>query len=135
MSGVLTRREILRDFLAAHARAAIRPGKHDCITWSSAARAAMTGVDVMDGWRGSYCTIEEGLQLCLQHGFESHVAFVTQGLEEIPVAYAQVGDLVEMEGVDGLAAMGIVGGALVHVLHLRGGGIVPLTDAKRAWRV
>lgn len=135
MSRLPNWREALRDYLAAHARTVIRPGQHDCITWSAGARAAMTGIDVMAGHRGSYSSIEEGLQLCLQHGFEDHVAAVTQGLEEIPVAYAQVGDLVEMEGADGLAAMGIVGGALVHVLHLRGAGIAPLTDAKRAWRV
>lgn len=135
MSRLPNWREALRDYLAAHARAVIRPGQHDCITWSSGARAAMTGVDVMAGHRGSYSTVEEGLQLCLQGGFDSHVAFVTQGLAEIPVAYAQVGDLVEMAGEDGLAAMGIIGGAQVHVLQLRGAGIAPLTDARRAWRV
>jgi hypothetical protein len=135
MSRLPNWREALRDYLAAHARTVIRPGQHDCITWSNGARAAMTGVDVMAGHRGSYSTVEEGLQLCLQHGFDSHIAFVTHGLTEIPVAYAQVGDLVEMAGEDGLAAMGIVGGAQVHVLHLRGAGIAPLTDARRAWRV
>lgn len=128
-------RSRLEGFLAAHARRAYRPGRHDCITFASDARKALTGLDLMAQHRGRYHSVEAGLEIARSLGFEDHVAFVTQDLSAIPPAFAQVGDLAELEGVDGLAAMGVVGGSHIYALSPRGWGIVPLTTAVGAWRV
>ena len=120
--------------ISEHSRIAYRPGSHDCILFAGGARAAVRGEDLTGPYMGHYTTLEEGFNLLRSLGFASHIEAVTQGLEEIPVAFAQVGDLVELEGDDGLAAMGVVGGEHIYALLPRGAGIVPLTSARRAWR-
>lgn len=121
--------------IAAHARVAFRPGVHDCRLFAAGGREAVTGVDVAGRFRGCYTTIEEGVKHARSLGFADDLAPVVEGLEEIAPIYAQVGDLVALEGPGGVDAMGIVQGDMIHVLHLRGAGLVPLTDARRAWRV
>lgn len=125
----------LAAYLAETVRRPFRPGRHDCVLWAAGARAAMTGVDMMAEWRGRYSTVEEGLQLARQAGCDDPWLHVVSGLEEIAPAYAQVGDLVVLDGDDGLPAMGVVQGAAIYVLHPRGAGMVQLTAARRAWRV
>ncbi len=124
----------LSTHIAGHSRVAYRPGSHDCILFAGGARAAVRGEDLTGPYMGRYTTLEEGFELLHSLGFADHVEAITQGLEEIPVAFAQVGDLVELEGEDGLAAMGVVGGEHIYALLPRGAGIVPLTSARRAWR-
>lgn len=121
--------------IAAHARVPFRPGHHDCALFASGGREALTGVDVLAPVRGCYSTIEEGFELAVQHGYASPFDAVVDGLEEIPPAYAQVGDLALVDGDVGLPAMGIVQGELVCVLHPRGLAMLPLTDVRRAWRI
>ncbi len=121
--------------IAAHARLPFRPGSHDCALFASGGRAALTGTDVLAPVRGCYSTLEEGFELAARHGYASPFDAVVDGLEEIPPAYAQVGDLALLEGDDGHPAMGIVQGELVCVLHPRGVAMLPLTDVRRAWRV
>ena len=111
-----------------------RPGQHDCILFAGGARAAVRGEDLTGHYMGRYRTLEEGFELLRELGHPGHVEAITAGLEEIPVAYAQPGDLVELEGEDGIAAMGVVGGEHIYALLPRGAGIVPLTSARRAWR-
>ena len=120
--------------IAAHARTAYRPGQHDCILFAGGARAAVRGEDLAGPFVGRYSTLEDGFKLLESLGYDDHVAAITSGLEEIPVAYAAEGDLVELEGIDGIAAMGVVAGEHIYALTPRGAGVVPLTSAKRAWR-
>ena len=125
----------LAAYLQDTARRPFRPGVHDCVLWAAGARAAMTGIDPMADWRGRYSTIEEGLRLALQHGCAEPWLQVVVDLEEVPPAYAQVGDLALLDGEDGVPALGVVQGAAIYVLHPRGTGTVPLTRSRRAWRV
>ena len=78
---------------------------------------------------------EEKAELARAHGCDDPFAHVVDGLSEIPVAYAAVGDLVEMQGIDGLPALGIVMGEMVATVGLRGRELAPLTSARKAWRV
>ncbi|MBJ2150599.1 hypothetical protein [Paracoccus sp. IB05] len=124
----------LTAFIAEHSRTAYRPGRHDCILFAGGARLAVRGEDLTGPYIGRYRTIAGGLKLLRTLGHADHVSAITGGLEQIPVAYAQVGDLVELEGEDGLAAMGVVGGEHIYALTPRGAGLVLLTSARRAWR-
>ncbi|NTT88274.1 DUF6950 family protein [Tabrizicola fusiformis] len=128
-------RSRLADYVAATARAPYRPGRHDCILFAAGGRAALTGVDVMADWRGRYTTVQEGLELALQHGCTDPWAHVVSGLEEVPVAYGAVGDIALLDGADGLPAMGIIQGEMIYTVHPRGAALVPLTEARRVWRV
>lgn len=135
----MTRRADWRSRLTAYlvetGNRRFRPGQHDCVLWAAGAREAVTGDDPMRDWRGRYSTIEEGLQLALQHGCSEPWLQVVAGLDEVPPAYGQVGDLALLDGADGLPALGVVQGAGIYVLHPRGVGLVPLTEARRVWRL
>lgn len=127
-------RSRLAAHLAAHARIAFRPGQHDCVLFAAGARLAVRGEDLITAFKGRYTTIEEGFALAVEAGFADPFEGVVAGLEEIPPAFAQVGDLALLEGTDGLPAMGIVQGAMIACLHPRGAGLVPITEARRVWR-
>lgn len=128
-------RECLVRYLAASARRSLRPGQHDCVIWAAGAREAMTGEDLTSAVRGAYNTIQEGLELARSMGWPEPWMAVVSGLEEVPPAFAQVGDIALLDGDDGLPAMGVVQGALIYVLGLRGTNLVPMTSARRVWRV
>lgn len=120
--------------LAAHARVAYRPGVHDCVLFAGGARLAVRGEDLLGPYLGRYATIEEGFALAAEAGFEDPFQAIVQGLDELPPAFGQVGDLALLGGADGLPAMGVVQGEMIAVLTPRGAGLVPLTDARRVWR-
>lgn len=111
-----------------------RPGEHDCALAAADAVAAITGVDLAQPWRGTYSTLEEGMELLRAAGVEDHVELVGRHLPEIPPIMAQTGDLVAVLEGNHLA-LGVCGGSVIHVLGVDGGGVVGLERAVRAWRV
>lgn len=126
--------------LAQVARQPYRPGTQDCALFAAGAVAAMTGEDLAAPWRGHYRSVKEGLKALRAAGFADHLAFVSAHFPEIPPAFANPGDLAELEGLDGLPALGVVQGEHVYVLRpvvdgVGGIGLVPLTAVRRAWRV
>ncbi len=131
-------RNRLATLISACARTPARPGQFDCVLLVVGARLAITGEDILAPHEGAvYATYEEGFELLRAAGFEDHIAWATQGLTEIPPAFARAGDIAELDGNDGIAALGIVQGENVYVLHpgARGIGLVPLTEVRRAWRL
>lgn len=135
---MVERRKDWRPRLAAYlgevARLRFRPGEHDCALFAAGAVEAMTGTDLAAGWRRTYRTLEDGLALLAQEGHGDHVALAAAHLEEVAPIRAQVGDVAAVR--EGAAlALGIVQGPSIYVLRPSGLGLVPLTDAERAFRV
>lgn len=126
-------RQRLIDHIVATAGEPFKPGTHDCALAAANAVKAMTGKDYARGFRG-YRTIAEGLRKLKAKGYEDHVALVAEHFEEIPPSMAQVGDIAVVQGDDGLA-LAIVQGELLYVTAPQGRALVPLTSAKRAFRV
>lgn len=125
----------LQAYLATTATLSFRPGTHDCILFAAGAREALTGVNPMAGWAGLYTTIEGGLELARAHGCDDPYAHVTEGLDAVPPAFAQVGDIALLPGIDGRPALGVVLGEMVATVGLRGGELAPLALVTQAWRV
>lgn len=126
-------RVALTDYIVATAAAPFEPGKVDCGLWAAGAVKAMTGTDLARGLRG-YRTIKGGLKKLKAGGHDDHVALAAARLEEIPPAMAQVGDVAVVDGDDG-PALGIVQGEMIYVAAPQGRALVPLTSARRAFRV
>ena len=127
-----------RGRLHAHIEAARRlpfshASGHDCASFAAGAVLAMTGQDHRS-WAGQYATYAAGLRRVRESGWLDHIDYVSAHFDAIPVAQAQMGDLAAVPGDDGLA-LGVVGGAEVFVLRPDGLATVPLTAAKKAWRV
>ncbi len=111
-----------------------RPGRWDCALFTAGAIHAMTGIDHARGWRSKYGSLARGREMLQAMGYSDHVEFIAHLHEEIPVAFAQVGDVAVIIENDE-PALGIVQGERVWVLRPSGLGTVDLTDAVRAFRV
>lgn len=110
-----------------------RPGRLDCALFAAGAVEAMTGVDHAKGRRG-YRTLATGEQKLRAEGYASHIDLVAAIFEEVPVAFAQAGDLAAVPTDEG-PALGVVQGEYVYVMQPGGLGLVPLLTAARAFRV
>jgi len=121
-------------YLAAASRTPFAPGAHDCALFAAGAVQAMTGNDLAEGWRGRYRTLAGGRRVLKREGVADHVALAARHLEEVPVSWAQPGDVAAVPTADG-PALGVVQGASIYVVSAAGLGLVPLTAAARAFRV
>jgi hypothetical protein len=124
----------LIQFMGDAARTPFQPGVHDCALFAAGAVFAMTDVDFAADFRGQYTTIKGGLKLLQKAGYSDHVALAAQLFEEIPPAFAAVGDLAVVPDAQG-DALGIVQGSGIYVLTLDRLGVVSLLTASRAFRV
>jgi hypothetical protein len=125
----------LEDYLARVAGQPFRPGRHDCALFVAGAVEAMTGEDPAAAWRGAYRSLDAGQDALQAAGFADHVALVAAACEEVPPALAAVGDIAVLPGAGKGAALGLVQGAAVYVLHPGGLGLVNRLHVERAFRV
>jgi hypothetical protein len=126
--------QILADFMAA----ADRPfewGAWDCGLFSAACVQAMTGVDIAAEFRGRYKTAK-GARRVMRGTMGEMMTRVaaTYGMPEIRPSLAQRGDMVMIDTPDG-EALGICIGATIACLSPFGLLFLPMTRARRAWRV
>jgi len=129
-------RSRLRTYLDAKATEPFRPGKHDCAMFVMGAVEAMTGEDPAHDLRGKYRTLEDARGLVRQKGVADMIGLAEHRLgDEVPAIFAGEGDVAVLTDDEGLPAFGLVQGALVYVLRPSGLGLVPLTQAERAFRV
>lgn len=105
----------------------------DCALFVAGAVEAMTGEDFAADLRG-YGSIERGLVELRRRGFDDHVAYVASLFEEVPVAFAQPGDIAVVPVETG-EALGLVQGEAIYVSGIDGRYLVPLLSATRAFRV
>lgn len=118
----------LHDHIAALAHRPFAEGRHDCATFARDWVLAATGRDPLQGYR--HPNIRAGLRWLKRRGFDRPEDFAAAHLPEVAPCLARLGDLALVDD-----AMGIVGGEFVYVLRPDGLGLVPLTHARRAFRV
>lgn len=138
MSGSIARR--LTDWLAGS-----RPGAFDwaaanCCHFAAAWVQHATGRDPMAGLPRT-ATARQALRLVRRLGGSLQAAWTQQlGVQPLPAALAQVGDLVLMPSQAGAVgvggAVGVCGGASVVLAGDLGGHLwVPLAGGSAAWRL
>ena len=125
----------LRAFLAAQANAPFVMGDMDCGALAGGAIEAMTGENPHAKVAGKYKTMTGALRALKRLGHEDHVAYAASVLEELknPLE-AAFGDIAVVNSPDG-PALGVVTGPHIEVRAPGGRGVVPLTDAVRAFRI
>lgn len=105
---------------------------HHCGFFAADCVERITGVDLAADWRG--LTLAEGLLALRRDGLQDHVALAARDLPEIPVSFAQPGDLAVIPSGE-WEALGVVQGAMVYVLRPEGLGLVSLLSATRMFKV
>ena len=123
----------LRAFLAEQGDKQFQFGQQDCGALAGGAIEAMTGENPHAKVAGKYKTMAGALRALKRLGHEDHIAYAASLLGEIDPLYAQFGDIAVVQGDDG-PALGVVVGAHIEVRTPAGRGVVPLTDAVRAFR-
>ena len=124
----------LRSYLAAQADAPFAYGSADCGAFAGGAIEAMTGENPHAKVAGKYKTMAGALRALKRLGHEDHIAYAASVLNEIDPLYAQFGDVAVVDSPEG-PALGVVVGSHIEIRTPEGRGVVPLTDAVRAFRV
>ena len=124
----------LRAYLAAQADAPFEMGRVDCGSFAGGAVKAMTGENPHAAVAGKYKTMKGALRALKRLGHEDHIAYAASVMDEIDPLYAQFGDIAVVDSPEG-PALGVVVGAHIEIRTPEGRGVVPLTDAVRAFRV
>lgn len=109
-------------------------GAIDCGAFAGGAVEAMTGENPHAKVAGRYKTMKGALRALKRLGHDDHVAYAASLLTEIEPLYATFGDIAVVDSPEG-PALGVVVGAHIEVRTPQGRGVVPLTDAVRAFRV
>lgn len=124
----------------ALAEAARRPfawGSHDCALFAAGVVQALTGTDPAAELRGRYETAAGAARALGSGGLAATAEALAcaHGMEAIPPLMAQRGDVVlfETEGRDALGVVDLNG--RIAAAGEAGLVVLPLSHAKRAWRV
>lgn len=125
----------LRKFLDDQSKVPFKWGTADCGALAGGAIEAMTGENPHSIVAGKYSSLEESKTVLKQHGFKDHVDMVAKLLTKIPPAEAAMGDIAIVNTKDG-PCLGVVTGAYIEARSPSVGHVaVPLTEAKRAYRI
>jgi len=113
-------------------------GYHDCCVFAARCIQAMTGVNLAFRWQGCYHALEDVDHVLKDCGgliglVEMIAAEV--GMEEVPPAFAQRGDLALIVTESGPALAICVGAELIAARAPAGLASVPAGAAQRAWRI
>lgn len=134
----MTRKENWPDALLATVDAAqSKPfawGTHDCCTFTADCVRAMTGVDLMENFRGRYTSARGAVRAGAEAGYTALADIWCAALTEIAPLTARRGDVILFEAVEGLA-VGVVIGHQAVAAGPEGVTLIPLELWRRAWRV
>lgn len=109
-------------------------GSNDCVAFAADCVAAMHGKDSMAEFRTERrCARQAQQQLAEGGGLDAGLA--RAGLEEVPPAFAQVGDLVLLRLGPRRRVLGVCNGLEALSPARRGLGQAPMANAVQAWRV
>lgn len=121
--------------ITAHRPHPFEWGLHDCAILSADAVFAVTGLDLAATYRGHYSTKQGAREILLAHGHQTAVDPVAMRFQEIHPSQCVVGDLAVVETRYGPATAPVVGAELAAYSRAGVLGSVPLSAAKRAFRI
>lgn len=126
----MNRTAILSDYIDRVAQRRHQYGVNDCLLMTAGAVELLTGVDHAEGYRGRYSSLAEGRKLI----GTSLLRFVSDRLDQIDPVRAVDGDVGAVkQGRE--FGFGVFIGPHLYVLTENGIGILPRTDAVKAFKV
>jgi len=126
----MNRTAILADYVDRVAGRKFQWGVNDCLIMVAGAVELLTGVDHADGFRGRYGSLAEGKKLI----GTTLLRFVAARLQPIEAVRAIDGDVGAVkQGREW--GFGVFIGPYLYVMTENGIGILPRTDAVKAFRV
>lgn len=127
---MINRRAILSDYIDSVAGKRFQWGVNDCLIMVAGAVELLTGVDHADGFRGRYNSLAEGKALI----GTTLLRFVAERLDGIRTVDATDGDVGAVkQGREW--GFGVFIGPYLYVMTETGIGILPRSDAVKAFKV
>jgi hypothetical protein len=132
--------ESMHKFVVSKATVPFAFGTNDCAMFVSDHIKAITGIDIAQGVRGTYSTeLGAAKQYAAAGGLDTHFAKIAaaNGFTEIPVVYAQRGDVLfnPQSGQPALLVMDFDG---IHAIGIHDTGTARIKargNCTRAWRI
>lgn len=109
-------------------------GKNDCTLFGADVVTALTGVDLAEKYRGKYRSLTGGIKLLKRDGYKSHTDFLEKHFDEVPTAFAQVGDLGIADTEFGTAICVVMGG-FAYGLSEFGLSKIPTNELVKTFKV
>ena len=108
-----------------------------CLAFPGKVALALTGKDPTEKYRKKFSTEQEAKKYLAKQGGgrKSFADLLAKECREIPVATARAGDWALLTNPDGSETLGVVTGSRIAATTKSGIGTVPLSRAKRAYRV
>lgn len=128
---MINRLAVLSDYVDRVAGRPFQWGVNDCLIMVAGAVELLTGVDHAEGYRGRYHSLAEGKRLI----GKSLLRFVAERLEPIDPVRAVDGDVGAVKQGSREWGFGVFIGPHLYVMTETGIGILPRTDARKAFRV
>lgn len=129
----------LQDYFASVHDAPHRYGSNDCILHCAGAVEAVTGEDRAADHRGKYETSLGAIKHLKGMGFDSPAALVDSMFDEIPIGFAQRGDIVLVPGDGGWDIPAVCDGGIALVVgedETRSGLFrIPREEWLKAWKI
>lgn len=127
---MINRRAVLSDYIDRVAGRKFEWGVNDCLIMVAGAVELLTGVDHAEGYRGRYSSLAEGKKLI----GKSLLRFVSERAKPIDPVRAVDGDVGAVrQGREW--GFGVFIGPHLYVMTEDGIGILPRTDAVKAFKV
>jgi hypothetical protein len=132
--------ERMHHFLAARAAVPFAFGTNDCAMFVSDHIKEITGVDIAADVRGTYSTeLGAAKQFAAAGGLDNHFSNIAteHGFSEIPVVYAQRGDVL-FNPQDGQPALLVMDFDGIHAVGIHDNGTARIKargNCTRAWRI
>ena len=120
---------LLAEYLAANRHRSFEFGVFDCCVFAAGAIQSMTGKDSLEAYRGSVTDARTSARLLDDNGGLGKM--VGDILSEVPISFAQRGDIVLMDSPDGRGVLGVCTGSDVAYVQAAGIELVPLLSTGR----
>lgn len=127
---MINRKAVLSDYVDLVGARPFQWSVNDPLMMVAGAVELLTGVDHAEGLRGRYDSCEEGKKLIGM----TPLRFVSKRLKTIPVVEANDGDVAAVKQAREYG-FGIFIGAHIYTMTQSGIGILPRTDAVKAFKV
>lgn len=125
----------LYKLISEHEQIPFQFGQHDCAIWAGKVVESVTGEDFYSSYVGTYKTLKGGLrQFKKATGFPSHIKYIENSFEEVPLSLGRIGDLALIDTSEG-PAVAVMAGQFVIALNQYGLVRIDLDQVKAVFKV
>jgi hypothetical protein len=122
--------EALSDYISSKRDEPFQYGVNDCCMFAAGAVEAMTGVDPMEEFKGTYSDLRGSIKVLKEIGEGDLETTLDNKFEEVAISYAQRGDLAFFD-----ESVGVIMGSFAYFVSDEGLERIPREMWEKCWSV